>query len=122
MMQRDSKSAEFFEAAKRDELVIKRCRCGRALAPETAVCTSCGRNDLGWETAAGTGELVTWTVVHKPPNAAFADLVPYTVGIVELTEGPWLYARIDHENPLAGLALTATFVHPDAGESYPGFV
>ena len=121
-MQRDSKSAEFFDAAARNELVIKKCgRCSQALPPEAAVCTTCGRAELSWAPAAGTGTLVTWTVVHRAPNAGFADLVPYTVGIVELTEGPWLYARAEIE-PSAGMTLRAQFVHPESGESYPIFV
>jgi len=64
---------------------------------------------------------VTWTTVHKAPNRAYTDCVPYVVGIVELTEGPWLYARIDTEIPTAGMALTAAFVHSEDGESYPIF-
>jgi uncharacterized protein len=121
-MRRDSKSAEFFDAAARNELVIKRCdRCGQALPPEAAVCTTCGQTELTWTAAAGTGTLVTWTVVHRAPNAAFADLVPYTVGVVELAEGPWLYARIAGE-PSVGQALSAEFVHAETGESYPIFV
>ena len=121
-MQRDSKSAEFFDAAARNELVIKRCHdCGQALPPEEAVCTTCSHTELAWAPAAGTGTLVTWTVVHRAPNAAYADVVPYTVGVVELTEGPWLYARIDAE-PSVGKRLRADFVHAEGGESYPIFI
>lgn len=120
--ERDGKSAEFFDAAGRDELLIKTCaHCGQALPPEAMVCTSCARTDLTWQAASGDGTLVSWTVVHRAPNRAYADLVPYTVGIVELAEGPWLYAQIQTAEPRAGLAVHARFVHPDAGESYPVF-
>lgn len=121
-MQRDSKSAEFFEAAARDELMIKRCdRCEAALSPEAAVCTTCGHTALTWTAASGVGTLVTWTVVHRAPNAAFADLVPYTVGVVELAEGPWLYARVDGDLAV-GQPLRVEFVHTAEVESYPMFV
>jgi len=121
-MQRDAKSAEFFDGAAANYLLIKCCdQCAHALAPEAFVCTSCAGTALHWVPAAGTGNLVTWTTVHKAPNRAYTDCVPYVVGIVELTEGPWLYARIDTEIPTAGMALTAAFVHSEDGESYPIF-
>lgn len=121
-MRRDAKSAEFFDAAARDELLIKMCGyCEQPLPPEAAACTTCGHTDLMWAPAAGTATLVSWSVVHRAPNSAFAALVPYTVGIVELTEGPWLYARITG-TPSEGMALRAEFVHTDDSESYPVFV
>lgn len=121
-IERDAKSAEFFDAAARDELVIKRCEfCAQVLPPEAVVCTTCGDTVLPWVYAAGTGSLVSWTVVHRPPNKAYAELVPYTVGIVELTEGPWLYARIETDAPRAGMPLRARYVHAEGSESHPIF-
>ena len=116
---RDEKSAPFFEAAARDELAIRRCRaCATALAPEAVSCTACGRDDLDWTTATGEARLVTWTVVTRAPSAAFAELVPYTVGVVELAEGPWLYMRVEHDTPLrSDQPLRIEFIH--VGESYP---
>lgn len=120
-IERDAKSTPFFDAAARDELLIKRCEhCAQLLPPESAVCTTCGRTDLSWLPATGAGRLVTWTVVHRAPNRAYADVVPYTVGIVELDEGPWLSGRISGE-PYAGMLLHARFEHPEDGESYPVF-
>jgi uncharacterized OB-fold protein len=120
-IRRDAKSAEFFDAAACDELLIKKCmHCGQALPPEAAVCTTCGHTELSSAPAAGTATLVSWTVVHRAPNSALAALVPYTVGLVELTEGPWLYGRITG-TPSAGMALRAEFVHTYDGESYPTF-
>lgn len=74
--------------------------------------------------ARGTGRLVTWAVVHSPPHSAFADEVPYTTGYVELTEGPWLPARIIAAGSAAlqqGAPMRVAFVHPSDGESYPVF-
>lgn len=122
-IERDAKSAEFFEAAAGDELVIKRCEdCEQALPPEAAVCTTCAGTALTWAPATGAGTLVSWTVVHRAPNHAYADLTPYIVGVVELAEGPWLYASVETEAPEAGQALRAEFRHPEAGEAYPVFV
>jgi uncharacterized OB-fold protein len=112
---RDARSAEFYDAAARGELVIRRCTaCGRFLAPETRTCSSCASTDLVWVPASGKAELVSWVVVHHPPLPALADQVPFTVGIVELAEGPWLLQ--------GGTPLSVAFVRPEVGESYPVFL
>lgn len=121
----DPRSEEFFTAAARDILVVHRCaECGHLLEPESRTCFSCGSSELGWAEVSGAGTLVSWSVVHHPPHPAFADQVPFPVGLVELTEGPWLHARITGvslEALRAGLPLTVSFVHPDEGDSYPVF-
>jgi uncharacterized protein len=118
---RDDDSAPFFDAAARDELAIRRCRdCAAASAPEAASCTSCASPDLDWTVASGAGQLVCWTVVTRAPNPAFAALVPYTIGVVELEEGPWLYLRVEHDGELTpDQPVRIAFVHSDTGESYP---
>lgn len=119
----DAKSGEFFAAASDDRLLLKTCvACAHALAPEAQLCTACGGTELSWAPASGTGVLVSWTVVHRAPSRAYSDVVPYTAGIVELDEGPWLYARIVTNAPRAGMKLHTEFVHPEDGESYPVFV
>ena len=118
-MRRDGKSEVFFDAAAREELMLKRCdRCAAAAAPEATLCPQCGASDLSWVPGSGEATLVTWTTVHKPPNAAYAGAVPYMVGVVELAEGPWMYASISGR-PEAGAVLHLQFVHPVDGESYP---
>lgn len=122
---RDERSAEFFDAAARDILLIRRCdACSHFLVPEARTCSACSSGDLSWYEATGTGELVSWSVIHHPPHPAFADQVPLTVGIVELTEGPWLHARVlaNHADLRASLSLTVAFLHPEQGESIPVFV
>lgn len=120
MIERDSKSAEFFDAAAEERLVIRRCTaCGESLPPEAVVCTTCAGTELDWVPAAGTGVLASYAVVHRAPHPAYR--VPYTIGIVELDEGPWLYARVEAETPAVGLPVRVAFRHPADGEAYPVF-
>jgi uncharacterized OB-fold protein len=121
--QRDSKSAAFFDAAARGELFIRRClTCDQRLAPESGTCLTCDGTDLEWTRAEGTGSLVTWTVVERPPNRAFTTLVPYTIAVVELTEGPWLYTRLTEGVPTAvGQPVHVEFQQVPGGEHYPVF-
>lgn len=120
MIERDHKSAPFFDAAAQDRLVIRRCTgCDQFLPPEAVVCTTCAGTDLAWVPAAGTGLLASYTVAHRAPHPAYR--VPYTIGIVELDEGPWLYARVKAESPNVGLPVRVAFRHPEDGESFPVF-
>lgn len=121
VIRRDERSAPFFDAADRDELLIRRCAdCGRTHAPTATSCPDCGGTDLTWTPAAGTATLVTWAVPYDRSTGAAA----LVFALVELAEGPWMHTRVDAgATPLrAGLPLNAMFVHPDDGESFPVFV
>jgi uncharacterized OB-fold protein len=122
--ERDEVTAPFFDAAARDELLIRRCRpCTHPEPPEARTCGVCGAVELDWVPASGRARLVTWTVVHRAPHPDFAGAVPYVAGVVELEEGPWLHTRIlDDPAPLrAEAAMRVAFVHPEQGESIPAF-
>lgn len=124
-IERDERSAEFFDALRREELLIRRCRaCDHAGPPHAVSCSACGTGALVWQRAAGTARLVTWAVVHSAPHEALADQVPYVSAYVELTEGPWLEVRlvgVDPSTLRAGIELCVAFIHPPEGESYPVF-
>jgi uncharacterized OB-fold protein len=125
-IERDERSAEFFEALRREELLVRRCRaCGHVGPPHAVSCSGCSSGGgLVWQRAVGTARLVTWAVVHSAPHQALADQVPYVSGYVELTEGPWLEVRlvgVDADALRSGAHLRVAFVHPVAGESYPVF-
>lgn len=113
----DPRSAPFFEAAARDELLIKRCgRCSRWLGPEAAGCPGCGSADPGWQASSGRGTLVSFAVLP-------AEDLPGVLALVELDEGPWLHTRLagGPEATVAGMRVRARFEHPAEGESYPLF-
>ena len=122
---RDESSAAFFDGAARGVLMLRRCRsCAEVLAPEAMTCAACGEADLEWTGAAGTGTLVSWTIVHRPPTPAFAGATPYLLALVELAEGPWLHARLDTgeaDGLHPGLPLQVAFVRPPESEPYPVF-
>ena len=124
-VRRDEESAPFFDAAARHELLIRRCeRCGRAYPPYQHGCPDGGA--LAWTPAAGTGTLVTWAVEHgavaDPALAAAADTS--VLSLVELAEGPWLYAALVDVDPATlreGAAVVVRFVQPGDGELVPTF-
>jgi len=89
-------------------LAGRRCvECGRVAIDRGKACPFCG-GEGGTEVAlSGRGALVSWTVIRVAP-ARYADEAPYTVGLVELEEGPRLTARIagDPEHLAAGDSVT----------------
>lgn len=114
ILRRDGRTDPFFDGTAAGRLVIRRCEtCDRWFAPDASGCPGCGDEDLAWAEATGDATLVTWTILPKDPPACLA--------LVELSEGPWLHARLDgvpRGDLREGLPLRATFEHPDEGESY----
>src|SRR2546430_14004004 len=93
-LERDEASAEFFDAAAAEKILLRRCTgCDSYYAAEFPSCRACGAIDATTAHADGTGTLGTWTVGERAPHPAFADVVPYAVGITEPSEGPWVGGR-----------------------------
>lgn len=107
----EATTAPYWQAAAEERLLLPRCRsCGRVHHHPRGLCPYCWSADLDWVEAAGTGEVVTFSVVHQPPSPAFA--VPYVLAVVELTEGPRMMTNIIDVDPArvtVGMAVTVTF-------------
>ena len=98
-------------------LAGRRCaECGRLAVDGGKACPFCGAAGGSEVTLSGRGALVSWTVIRVPP-ARYAAEAPYTVGLVELEEGPRLTARIagDPERLSAGETLTLAAVDAARG-------
>jgi uncharacterized OB-fold protein len=79
-----------------DELRVRVCdACGRAACPPMPGCPHCGEDRGSVLVASGDATLYSWTVCHVAFDPAFADEVPYVVGVVDLAEGARLVARIE---------------------------
>ena len=83
----DRDTGGFFEAARRNELVIRMCDgCDAVLHMPRAYCHHCGSWEGRWQPVAGTGTVYSWTVVQHQVHPAYP--VPYTVVLVELDDHP----------------------------------
>jgi uncharacterized OB-fold protein len=132
-VERDEASAQFFDAAAAGTLLLLRCAaCAAALGPDARTCCVCAGPDLEPLPAAGVGELVTWSVVRRAPMPWLTAAVPYVVAVVELVEGPRMFARllVDPDGPeaaalRAGSPLECHFVvsgtPEEPGEVLPAF-
>jgi len=91
----------FWDAAKRHELSLPRCRACNALHYfPRGVCPGCLSTDLGWERLSGKGTLHTFTVVHRGQKG-FPVPAPYVLAVVELAEGPRMMTTLVDVDPAA---------------------
>jgi uncharacterized OB-fold protein len=125
-VERDDRSAPFFDAGADGRLLIRRCPvCATAHPPQAARCSD--SDELEWEEASGDGILVSWAVDHSAPLdpvLTTPGAPTATFGLVELTEGPWLQVPIVEADPVSlreGMAMVVRFVRPGGGEAIPAF-
>jgi len=105
------------------ELRLQRCTaCDLAVFYPRAVCPHCFGAPLTWFTARGTGQVYSYTVVHRA-FGEFADQAPFTVALVDLDEGVRMMTRIVDAAPgqvEIGLPVELT-VRQIAGAGLPCF-
>ena len=113
-------SKPFWEATKRHELVLPRCRtCSKIFFYPREQCPNCYSSDLDWTQVSGKGRLYTFTVVHQTAHPAFQPEAPHIYAIVQLNEGPRMPSNLigcDIEDARIDMAVEAVF--DDASEDY----
>lgn len=62
--------------------------CGAWQSLQRHACCRCGSCQLAWRDAAGTATVHAVTEVFRAPTEAFQPLVPYTLVLATLDEGP----------------------------------
>jgi uncharacterized protein len=86
-------SAPFWQGCQAGELRYQQCAaCGLSNFPPTEHCRQCLSGELDWRTSGGTGEIYSWTVVHRPVTAEFEP--PYAPAIITLDEGYQMLTNI----------------------------
>jgi uncharacterized OB-fold protein len=119
----DSTTNFFWQAARRHELHIQRCRaCGTFIHMPRPVCRGCGSFDLGPERVSGRATLYSWTRTFKAFHPYFVDKLPYVVATVTLAEQEGLQLQtnlvdVDDADVAIGMALEVDF-----RELAPGYV
>jgi len=90
----DDESREFFEGARRHELMLMRCKsCGAWRLPSRPRCPDCWSTETEWAKASGRGTLYSFGIMHQK-FPGFEEDVPYNFAIVELEEGPRIVSNI----------------------------
>ena len=82
-------NAPFWEAARRGELRVQRCRdTGRLIFPPRLRSPWGTRSEPEWVAVSGRGTVWSFVVPHPPLLPQFADVAPYNVVVVALDEDP----------------------------------
>ena len=76
----------FWDGLSEGKLRLQYC-CSGFQYPFETFCFKCGSDDVSWRDASGEGEVHTFVTVHQRYHAAFADILPYNVSVIELDEG-----------------------------------
>ncbi len=84
----------FWDAAKRHELMVYKCRDCGALYPHSTTCAACGSTRSECVKVSGRGQVFTFCIYHQPFHPAWQDDIPYNVAYVKLDEGPLLMTNI----------------------------
>ena len=89
-----TKVTEFAQHLKDGYLMASRCKeCGETSFPPRADCGECMSPDFEFVEISGRGTLHTFTKIVTAPTG-FEDVVPYTVGVVDLEETGRLLAWV----------------------------
>lgn len=116
----DELSGPFWAAAGEHQLVVQRCdACQHFRWPPLRGCPDCLSRATTWTDVGGTGTIWSYAVFHRVLHPAFAEDVPYTVGVIELDEGPQMIARIVGDDIEVGLRVEVEFAEPNGGVVLP---
>lgn len=103
------------EIPSRYNLIGTECgNCGKRDFPPRIICTRCHRKSVGKMKPVsfeGTGEVVSFSVIHNAPKA-FEMQVPYIMAIIEFEEGVRATGQIidcEPEDVKIGLKVSSTF-------------
>lgn len=87
-----TKVAGFVELLEQGVLAGSRCKeCGYRSFPPRADCPQCLSGDFELVEISGRGEVITYTEIKSAP-LGFADVAPYTIGVIDLVDGGRLLA------------------------------
>lgn len=119
-------TAGYWEGIREGKLKIKRCAgCGRMHHPRRIFCTECGSDAFEWREIGGRAAVYSFSTVHRAPNEDYVAELPYTVGIVELDEGVFIFSRIiapEGREPKVGERVALEFRQTGKWGRMPAFV
>lgn len=130
----DERTAEFFAAAARGELVVPRCdSCDAYVWYPEKRCPSCDGDAFTWTAVSGRGRLFSWAVVERAFLPAFEEMVPFVTALVALEEDAAVRivsyvvdcepAALEFEQPVQAVFRPLTFpTVPDRSVVVPMFV
>ncbi|RDL42859.1 hypothetical protein DN730_17510 [Marinomonas piezotolerans] len=85
----------FWQAAANGELHMQYCECCQSYVfYPREICPCCWSDQLTWRQVTGQATIKTYTTIWKPGQPGWSAVTPYTVGIIQLDEGPSMLALL----------------------------
>jgi uncharacterized OB-fold protein len=110
--------APHWAAAREARLSMQQCAsCGYVRWPAAVSCPDCLAEGGTWTILSGRGTIWSFAVYEQPLHPAFEEDCPYAVGLVELEEGPVMYARLTGtpDSLACGMPVAACFFELSPG-------
>jgi uncharacterized OB-fold protein len=121
----DADSKEFWDGCQRHELLLQKCdACHKYYFPPGPVCPHCFSTKVTWTKASGKGSVYTYTNVRRALGPDWEAEVPYTVGVIELVEGPRMVSDVigcKPEEVKIGMPLEVVFEDVTEANTLPKF-
>lgn len=118
-------TAVYWEGCRKHELRIQRCAdCGQYQFYPRIICTRCMSLRIEWVTAAGRGEVLSFTIITRPVSEAYAADIPYVVALIQLEEGPVMMSNVvncEPESVEIGMPVEVVFEDWSTEISIPKF-
>lgn len=106
-------SQPYWDALAEGEFVLQRCvDCGSYQHYPRRICRTCACESLEYAAVSGTGTIFAATLVHRANTSRLAERTPYWLAMVQMTEGPLLFALLD--------GVAGAQVSPDRGSGLQG--
>lgn len=80
--------ATFWSGCAHGRLLLQQCGQDHLQYPPGPRCRQCSGEIVRWAEADRSGAVEAFSLVTRAPSKEFESLLPYMVGIVQLTEGP----------------------------------
>lgn len=104
--------SSFYKFIDENKLMGAKCGdCGAVILPPKPMCTNCLSANLDWIEIEGSAKLVSYTTIYVAPEQ-FQSMVPYSVGIVEFSNGarlPGMVSQVKPEELKVGMDLKLCF-------------
>lgn len=92
-------SRPYWDAAAQGRLVIRSCKaCGTRHFMPRLLCPECWSDQLEWVESPGLGTIYSFSMVHRAPTPEFGANAPYMIAMIDLDEGPRMFANIVGED------------------------
>ena len=119
-------SLPYWTAARERRLLIRQCKvCNARHFMPRHLCPHCWSDQLEWIESSGGGVVYSFSIVHRAPTAVFAAHAPYVIALIDLDDGPRMFANVVGATALdveIGDRVSLTFEDRGDGAMLPQFV